>query len=163
MKKTLALLIALLSVFSSCQRKLPSAADLIFEVLGALDDVPAYAIYYSDAPKYSGSTLSPEDAELLYRDCDMCSYAESFAVALGKDDSVWEIHVFIALSAGDAGFIEDALTRRLEMLRDDDIYVYDAETYESRIESAKVVREGRLVCLTVCGDNALAAKKILGK
>jgi hypothetical protein len=164
MKKTAILLLALTLIFSlaSCSQKTPSATDLLFDALNTLECVPPYDIFYGEAPKHSGSYMTSENAYLLYKDCDMTSYAESFACALGKDDSVWEIHIFVALSVGDAGFIENALEKRLDILRNKEIYVYDNDAYESRISDAKVFRNGKTVCLTVCDDNAKVIKAIKG-
>ena len=144
------LLISLM--ISSCEKKVPSATDLLFDALEEEKDLPAYNIYYSDAPEYSESIMSSKKCLQLYRDADMTSYAESFACALGCDDVVWEIHIFVAKSLGDAGFIENALTKRLDTLQSKEIYIYDMDTYEKRVASGKVFRDGKVVCLVIC-DN----------
>lgn len=164
MKKTVTLLLSLLLIvsFSSCSKKAPSATDLLFDALDTLDTLPPYDIFYSEAPKYSESFMTGEDAYLLYKDEDMTSYTESFACVLGRDDSVWEIHIFVALSAGDAGFIENALEKRLHILQNKEIYVYDSDAYEARIEDAKVFRDGKVVCLVVCDENSRVLKEIKG-
>lgn len=164
MKKTASILLCLLLIFSftSCSKKELSATDLLFDALDTLDYTPPYDIFYSEAPKYSESHMTSESAYLLYKDEDMTSYAESFACVLGKDDSVWEIHIFVALSAGDAGFIENALEKRLNILQNKEIYVYDIEAYEARVADAKVFRDGKVVCLVVCDDNSRVLKEIKG-
>ncbi len=159
--KKIVLILAFIIILSSCTERRPQhATDLLFDALAALESVPAYDVYYSEAPKYSESFMSPETASLLYGDADMTSYAESFACVLGRDDSVWEIHIFVSLSAGDAGFIENALEKRLHILQNKEIYVYDSEAYEKRVASAKILRDGKVVCLAVCDDNASVLKEI---
>ncbi len=156
MKKTLksaiCLLLLLALTFTSCERKLPAATDLLFDALEEEKDLPAYNIYYSDAPEYSQSVMTEEKCTRLYRDEKMVSYAQSFACALGCDDVVWEIHIFVARSLGDAGFIENALTKRLDTIQSKEIYIYDMDTYEKRVASGKVFRDGKVVCLVIC-DN----------
>ncbi len=158
--KLLALCLLAASILTSCTKSTPSATDLLFEALDLLGALPAYEIYYSGAPQYSESVMDGEKAELLYRDAQITSYAQSFACALGEDDAVWEIHIFVALSAGDAGFIENALTKRLNILQNREIYIYDTEIYEKRIEDAKIYRDGKIVCLAVCDNNSQVLKSI---
>lgn len=158
--KSLLITILSLLLFVSCQNSTPSATEILFDALDSIDNLPPYEIFYSGAPSYSESVLSDRDAELLYKDPNISRYAESFACALGKDDSIWEIHIFIALSAGDAGFIENALTRRLEILQNQEIYIYDPEAYEKRVEDARVFRDGKIVVLTLCDDNSKVLKTI---
>ena len=158
--KIAALLLSAACLLTSCAKSSPSATDLLFEALDVLDTLPAYEIYYSGAPEYSQSVMGKEKAELLYRDPNMTSYAESFACALGEDDAVWEIHIFVARSVGDAGFIENALEKRLDVLQNGEIYVYDPEAYERRVENAKVLRDGKVVCMAVCDDNVRVLKEI---
>ena len=151
-KKAFCLLLLLALAFTSCERKVPFATDILFDALEKEKDLPAYNIYYSDAPKYSQSIMSEDKCRSLYRDEKMVSYAQSFACALGCDDVVWEIHIFVAKSLGDAGFIENALTKRLDTLQSKEIYIYDMDTYEKRVASGKVFRDGVVVCLVIC-DN----------
>lgn len=160
LKKALSLILIVLVFLSSCAYRSHSATDLLFEALEELEDCPPYTVYYSSAPSYSESSMTTETAELLYRDKGMLSYAESFACALGDDDSVWEIHIFVALSASDTGFIENALDKRLDMLQKREINIYDPDVYEKRIEDAKVIRNGKVVCLIVCDENAKLLKMI---
>ncbi len=158
--KIITFCILVTSLLCSCAKAEPSATDLLFDALETIKEPPAYEIYYSEAPEYSKSVMDENKAELLYRDPLMTSYAESFACALGEDDAIWEIHVFVALSVGDAGFIENALERRLDMLQNREIYIYDPEIYEKRIEDAKVFRRGKVVCMVVCDDNSLVLGEI---
>ena len=151
-KKAFCLLLLFALAFTSCERKVPSATDILFDALEEEKNLPAYNIYYSDAPKYSQSIINEEKCRRLYRDEKMVSYAQSFACALGCDDVVWEIHIFVAKSLGDAGFIENALTKRLDTLQSKEIYIYDMDTYEKRVASGKVFRDGKVVCLVIC-DN----------
>lgn len=156
MKKTLksaiCLLLLLALTFTSCERKVPDATDLLFDALEEEKDLPAYNIYYSDAPEHSQSVMTEEKCTRLYRDEKMVSYAQSFACALGCDDVVWEIHIFVGRSLGDAGFIENALVKRLDTIQSKEIYIYDMDTYEKRVASGKVFRDGKVVCLVIC-DN----------
>ncbi|MBQ5601886.1 MAG: hypothetical protein IIU77_03575, partial [Clostridia bacterium] len=131
-KKAFCLLLLFALAVTSCERKVPSATDILFDALEEEKDLPAYNIYYSDAPKYSQSIMNGEKCRRLYRDEKMVSYTQSFACALGCDDVVWEIHIFVAKSLGDAGFIENALTKRLDTLQSKEIYIYDMDTYEKR-------------------------------
>ncbi len=158
--KLLALCLLTASILTSCTKNTPNATDLLFEALDTLDTLPAYEIYYSGAPQYSESIMDSEKSELLYRNAQIASYAESFACVLGEDDAIWEIHVFVALSAGDAAFIENALAKRLDMLQSREIYIYDSEVYEARVADAKVFRDGKVVCLTVCDENSQVLKTI---
>ena len=142
------LLISIL--FSSCAKKAPYATDILFDALESEKDLPAYNIYYSGAPEYSESIMNEEKCLKLYRDADMTSYAESFACALGRDDLIWEMHIFFARSLGDAGFIENALVRRLNIIQNKEIYMYDIESYEKRVAGGKVFRDGKVVFLVIC-------------
>lgn len=152
LKSAICLLLLFALTFTSCERKAPVATDLLFDALEEEKDLPAYNIYYSDAPEYSESVMTEEKCTRLYRDEKMVSYAQSFACALGCDDAVWEIHIFVARSLGDAGFIENALVKRLDTIQSKEIYIYDMDTYEKRVASGKVFRDGKVVCLVIC-DN----------
>ena len=162
LKSAICLLLLLALTFTSCERKLPAATDLLFDALEEEKDLPAYNIYYSDAPEYSQSVMTEEKCTRLYRDEKMVSYAQSFACALGCDDVVWEIHIFVARSLGDAGFIENALTKRLDTIQSKEIYIYDMDTYEKRVASGKVFRDGVVVCLVIC-DNTEKILEVIKK
>ena len=152
LKSAICLLLLLALTFASCERKVPAATDILFDALEEEKNLPAYNIYYSDAPGYSQSVMTEEKCTRLYRDEKMVSYTQSFACALGCDDVVWEIHIFVARSLGDAGFIENALVKRLDTIQSKEIYIYDMDTYEKRVASGKVFRDGKVVCLVIC-DN----------
>ncbi len=161
-KIIICLLLLASTVFTSCAKESPSATDILFDALDTEKDLPAYNIYYSDAPEYSQSIMSEEKCIRLYRDADMTSYAESFACALGCDDVIWELHVFVARSLGDAGFIENALVKRLNTIQSKEIYIYDIDTYEKRVASGKVFRDGVVVCLVIC-DNTQEILDVIKK
>ncbi|MBR3715626.1 MAG: hypothetical protein IKM18_06955 [Clostridia bacterium] len=162
LRSALCLLLLIALTFTSCEKKVPSATDLLFDALEEEKDLQSYNIYYSDAPKYSESIMNEEKCLKLYRDADMTSYADSFACALGCDDVVWEIHIFVARSLGDAGFIENALTKRLDTIQSKEIYIYDMDTYEKRVASGKVFRDGKVVCLVIC-DNTEGILDVIKK
>ena len=162
LKSAICLLLLLALTFTSCERTLPAATDLLFDALEEEKHLPAYNIYYSDAPEYSQSVMTEEKCTRLYRDEKMVSYAQSFACALGCDDVVWEIHIFVARSLGDAGFIENALTKRLDTIQSKEIYIYDMDTYEKRVASGKVFRDGKVVCLVIC-DNTEGILDVIKK
>ena len=106
--------------------------------------------------------MTEEKCTRLYRDEKMVSYAQSFACALGCDDVVWEIHIFVARSLGDAGFIENALVKRLDTIQSKEIYIYDMDTYEKRVASGKVFRDEKVVCLVIC-DNTEGILDVIKK
>ncbi|MBE6608533.1 MAG: hypothetical protein E7633_08250 [Ruminococcaceae bacterium] len=162
LKSATCLLLLIVLSLTSCQKKVSDATDVLFDALDTEKDLPAYNIYYSDAPEYSQSVLSNDKCLRLYRDENMVSYAQSFACALGCDDLVWEIHVFVAKSLGDAGFIENALSKRLDIIQSREIYIYDMDTYEKRVASGKVFRDGKVVCLVIC-DNTEGILDVIKK
>jgi hypothetical protein len=123
------------------------------------ESVPAHFLYSSDIIE---NRLDEKSSHLLFRDSDLPSYCESYAIALGEDDLLWEIHVFVGRSLGEAGLIENAMYKRLDLLQKREVYIYDTETYEEHVSSGKVIRNGRIVCLTLCDNNARIAKAIKG-
>ena len=161
-KTTICILLLIVLTLTSCQKKAPLATDILFDALDIEKDLPAYNIYYSDAPEHSKSIMTNDKCLRLYRDENMVSYTQSFACALGCDDLVWELHIFVARSLGDAGFIENALSKRLDIIQSREIYIYDMDTYEKRIASGKVYRDGIVVCLVIC-DNTEGILEVIKK
>ncbi len=159
--RALCAVFSLIMIFSlsSCVKDPPYAAELLFEALNRAELPSAYKIYHSEAFDGRDNFLSERDSLRIYGDSDMPLYSESFAVAMTLDDSAWEVHIFIAHSLGDAGFIENALEKRLSKLQSREIYIYDIENYEKCIAGGKVFRDGRVVCLCVCPDS----KNVLAK
>ncbi|MBQ8742556.1 MAG: hypothetical protein IJZ03_04240 [Clostridia bacterium] len=149
-------LCTLLTLFS-CAKKEKNASFILSDVMKSCESVPAYFLYSSDI---SENRLDEKSSYLLFRDRDLPSYCESYAVALSEDDLLWELHIFVGRSLGDAGLIENAMYKRLDLLQRREVYIYDTETYEEHISSGKVIRNGKIVCLTLCDDNIKIAKAI---
>lgn len=154
---SLILLACTLLTLPSCSFKRTDAPGILSELITQCESVPAHFLYSSDT---SEKSLDEENSYLLFRDKNLPSYCESYAIALGENDALWEIHVFVARSLGDAGFIENALYKRLHLLQNRDIYIYDTQAYEEHVSSGKVVRNGKIVCLALCDNNLKIAKEI---
>lgn len=145
------LLIGSLSL-SSCNKQSPSATDLMALLLAELDH-PDMTLYFESAPKEGEGWLSEEKLTALYGGHSTSILAEKYAIALCKDDRIYEIHLYYALNATAASQIEELLRGRLEELQQKENYLYDADSLAS---SGNVWRKGNWVCLLVTENNAKA-------
>lgn len=143
-------------MLSACGQKEASATDLMALLLAELDH-PEMQLYFDSAPAESEGWLADEKLAALYGDHSPSSLADRYAIALCKDDRMYEIHIYYALNATAASQLEELLRGRLETLQQKENYLYDPD---SVAESGIVWRKGRWVCLLVTEDNA-AAKKCL--
>lgn len=114
---------------------------------------PEMQIYFDGAAKEGEGWLSDDKLAALYGGHSTASLAEGYAIALCKDDRIYELHLYYALSSPDAAQIEELLRARLDELQRKENYLYDPD---SVAESGIVWTRGRWVCLLVTEDNQLA-------
>ncbi len=148
----------LMGLLTACGRQVPSATDLMALLLGDASH-PDVQIYFDGAAENAEGWISEEKMEALYGGQSPANLSDRYAIALCKDDRVYEIHLYYALDEISASQIEELLRERLECLQQKDNYIYDPD---SMAASAVVWKKGRWVCLLVT-DNNQRAKQLLKK
>lgn len=139
-------------ILAGCSKQVPSATDLMADLLAELDH-PDMEIYFDSAPEEGGGWLSAEKLSALYGGHSLSELADRYAIALNRDDRIYELHLYYALSATAASQIEELLRGRLEELQQKENYLYDPD---SLAPSGIVWKKGNWVCLLVTEDNAKA-------
>ena len=156
MKRMLALCMTLLIVTTGCQRSEPTATDLMAKLL-SLPDTPSMTVYFEGAMPEDDGYLPIEEIGKLYVGQSPVELSDAFAIALCRDDRVFEIHIFHSLDSEKAEQIENILRRRQTLLQKQENYLYDPDNPGA---GAAIWRQGKWVCLLVTTDND-TAKKIL--
>lgn len=161
-KKTGALLLGALCIYmfllNACTKSVPSATDLMALLMSELDH-PEMQIYFDSAAEEGEGWISDDKLEALYDGHSPVSLADAYAIALCKDDRIYEIHLYHALSLSDAVQIEELMRNRLEELQSRENTVYDPE---SVAPGGIVWARGRWVSLLVTENNQ-HAKEIMKK
>ena len=160
-KRLLAFLLILTLFQTSCSAAGATATDIMFETVSALDDYPDSDILFSGADKYSENYADEGKLKRLYAGISPEGLYASYAISLSRDDRIYEIHIFKAVSEAKGIQLEKLMNRRKDMLQSGDIYLYNEENYENVICAAKTIRRGVYVILLLTGDNAEAEKTIL--
>lgn len=155
----IACLVGMALLFSSCTKHPPSATDLMADLLAELDH-PEMQLYFEGAMAEGEGSISEEALELLYGGHSPSEHAELYALALCKDDRIYEIHLYYALNATAASQIEELLRGRLEELQSKENYFYDPDSLAA---SGTVRRKGNWVCMFVTEDNAKAQEIVEGR
>lgn len=156
--RMIAVLLVCALTLGACAKTLPSATDLMADLLALLDH-PEMQIYFDTAPPEGEGWLSEEKLATLYGGHSPSSFSDRYAVALAKDDRIYELHLYYALNATAASQLEELLRGRLEALQQKENYLYDLDSLAA---SGIVWKKGNWVCLLVTEDNA-AAKDCLKK
>lgn len=154
--RRLSALYACLLLLAACSKQIPSATDLMADLLAALEH-PDMAIYFDSAPEEGEGWLSEEELSALYGGHSTAALADRYAIALCRDDRIYELHLYYARSATAASQIEELLRGRLEELQKRENYLYDPDSLAA---SGIVWKNGNRVCLLVTEDNA-KAKEII--
>ncbi len=149
MTRVLCLILIVGAMISGCTRQEPTATDLLAKLL-AKDDVRTVVIYFNGAQPEGEGYLSLESEKRLYNGHDLALLSDEYAIALGQDDRLYEIHLYHALDHGKAEAIENRLRDRQLLLSKQELYYYDSE---NRGAEAIVWRKGKWVCLLVTDDN----------
>lgn len=150
--RIIACLIGLTVTLLSCRGESASATDLMALLLSELEH-PEMQLYFDGAAEEGEGWLSDEKLLSLYSGHSPSDYADQYAIALCKDDRIYEIHLYDALNATAASQIEELLRDRLEELQQKENYLYDPD---SAAPFGIVWKRGRWVCLLVTEDNQLA-------
>lgn len=139
-------------ILSACAKQPPSATDLMALLLSELEH-PEMEIYFDGAAEEASGWLAKDRSEALYGGHLPTESAARYAIALCKDDRIYEIHLYYALNATAATQIEELLRGRLETLQQKENYLYDPDSLAA---SGIVWKRGKWVCLLVTEDNRLA-------
>lgn len=156
--RAVACLTGVVILLNACSKPDASATDLMALLLSELAH-PEMQLYFDGAAEEAEGWLSEDDAEELYSGHSPTSLSDQYAIALCKDDRIYEIHLYDALSTKAASQIEEFLRERLETLQRKENYLYDPESFAP---SGVVWQKGRWVCLLVTEDNQ-SAKALLKK
>ena len=156
MLKRVLLPILLIALLSGCRNRAPTATDLLAQLL-ADGDTPVMEIYFDGAMTEEKGYLSEENERLLYGGRLPSALADEYAVALCKDDRIYEIHLYHALDSEKAEILEGCLQRRQMLLAEKENCFYEPDGFAA---SAVIWRRGKWVCLLVTGDNEAAGKTL---
>ena len=153
MKVLYTLLLCLSLLLTSCGRNDYTPTDILYRIIEQSDDIPSYNIYFDSADPESNEHLDTDRQMLLYNGMSPCQLSASFAVILSKNDLVYEIHVYKSDSDINVPRIKKILARRIELLQDNDVYLYEDENYEQIVSAARIISKGRYVFLLVTDRN----------
>ena len=154
--KRIALLLSLLMLCNGCNKAAPTATDLMAKLL-AFSDVPVMQVYFDGAAFEDVGYLSRDECAALYSGQNPIALSDEFAIALCKDDRIYEIHLYHALDAEKADAIEACLRRRQALLLKKEYYFYDADHPAA---SSVIWVKGKWVCLLVTDDNERAIDRL---
>ncbi|MBQ8288489.1 MAG: hypothetical protein IJX76_06940 [Clostridia bacterium] len=147
------LIIGMLALLlSGCGGREPTATDLLAKLL-TMSEVPAVEVYFGGAMPEEAGYLSKEESALLYNGHLPSELSDEYAIALCKDDRIYEIHLYHALDTDKAEAIESHLRQRQTLLAGQDNYFYDSD---SPAAGSVIWRQGKWVCLLVTDDNERA-------
>lgn len=156
MKRILILCLVLLMMIAGCTRNEPTATDLLAKLL-SLPDTPSMTVYFEGAMPENDGYLAVEEEQQLYDGQSPGALSDEYAIALCRDDRVYEIHIFHSLDVEKGEQIENILRRRQTILQKQENYLYDPQNPGA---GAVIWRKGKWVCLLVTTDND-SAKEIL--
>ena len=148
MKRLVVLVGVLVCLLSACRMHYTST-DLLAQIL-ALPTARDAKIYFKGADSDDEGYLPLEDRLLLYRGKDPTELSEDYALALGKDDSLFEVHIYRGLDAQQADEVEVILRDRLNRLqkKENEFYLSDGSMI-----GGTIWRKGNWIVLIVCDDN----------
>lgn len=152
MKRLISLLLLWTLILVSCSRNEPTATDLLAKLLASVE-APPMEIYFNGAVPEAVGYLSQTDSDALYEGHTPAKLSDEYALALCRDDRIYEVHLYHALDADRAEQIETILRRRQGALLKQENYLYDPD---SPAAGSTVYRNGRWVCLLVTDDNQTA-------
>ena len=147
--KRLILLVCLLTfTLTSCETEY-TATDLLAKIM-TLPIRRDAVIYFNGADADGAGYLSRENTERLYGGQSPASLSADYALALGKNDDLFEIHLYYALDAQLADEVEVILRERVYLLqkKDNELYLSDASNV-----GVMVWRRGNWVILLATEDN----------
>lgn len=154
--RSLIAIVITLILLTGCNRRDPTATDVMAKLLSQLD-IPPMTVYFEGAMPENDGYLPLIEEEKLYGGRTPSALSDEYAIALCIDDQVYEIHVFHSLDGEKAEQIENILRRRQTALQKQENYLYDPDNPGAQ---ATVWRKGKWVCLLVTNDNE-TAKDIL--
>lgn len=156
MKKILLLLIVSLTLFISCADGKKSALEIV-ERVTTQGVIPYMKTYECFAASYTDKYLEKDLSKTLYG-CDIYDYCSDFAVAISKNDTVSEVHVLVAKSEDAADHLKNCLEQRADVLRDKEVYLYDAQGAENI--NAMIFQKGLYVCLAAGQSSEIVYEKL---
>ena len=156
MKKILLFLFLSLTLFVSCAHSKVSALEIV-ERVTAQGVIPHMKTYEFFAASYTDKYLEKDLSKTLYG-CDIYDYCSDFAVAISKKDTVSEVHVLVAKSEDAADHLKNCLEQRADVLRDKEIYLYDAQGAENI--NAMIFQKGLYVCLAAGQSSEIVYEKL---
>ena len=146
MKRIVSILLLAIGLLTACRRGY-TATDLLAKIM-ALPVARDAAIYFHGADPEGDGYLTREQGDLLYSGQDPILLSEDYVLALGKDDAVFEVHLYLALDGEKADAIELILQKRQSLL-----YRKENELYSPVPGDAEVWRYGKWVALIATEDN----------
>ena len=155
MKRIFLILGVLLCLLSACGKEY-TATDLLAKIT-VLPIHRDAVIYFRGADIEGSGYLSKETAELLYSGQNLLPLCDDFALLLGKDDRLFEVHLYHAADGEKADAIDLILQQRQSLLlcKDNGLYASDPPNVE-------VWRKGMWIVLMATDDNP-SVKELLKK
>jgi hypothetical protein len=146
-KYLLLILLLLLSLLLGCTKEQISPLELLDLALAADEDHPVCEIYFEKGE--DENRLDETDLLTLYNGEDPTKLATSYAICLGKDDRVYEIHLFQLADDQNRESLKKILYKRIDLIQNKEIYLYDPENYETVSSFARVFEKGRILALLI--------------
>ena len=121
---------------------------------------PCRGLYQMGVPQDSSRHMSTRLATLVYQGdqngVHELSILADYAVFLSCDHSLYEVHAMRVYSIADREQIVKLLDRRLTLIRQREIYLFQPDSYENRVADAMVYTRGNWIFLLATGNNEAA-------
>ena len=125
---------------------------------------PCRGLYQMGASQDSSRHMSNRLATLVYQGdqngVHELSILADYAVFLSCDHSLYEVHAMRVYSVADREQIVKLLNRRLTLIRQREIYLFQPDSYESRVADAMIYTRGDWIFLLATGNNDVAVDVI---
>ncbi len=141
-------------LLTGCSGKRMNATDILARVLSQ-SNTPVMSIYFDGAVPDEEGYLAEEESKLLYGGQSPGDLSVRYAIALGKDDRIYEIHLYWALDHAKADQISRLLENRRTLLCKQENYLYDPDSIAA---GAMIWRKGKWVALLVTDENSQIAE-----
>lgn len=156
MRKFLLLFVLSSIIFTSCVDKKITANEIVDQVTEQ-NVIPHAKRYDFWAADHTDRYLDEDLSEVLYG-CNIYDYCSDFAVSVSKKDIVSELHILVAQSEEAADHLKNLLEKRVDVLRDKEIYLYDMENAENI--NAMIYINGLYVCLAAGQSSEIMYEKL---
>lgn len=156
-----AVLVLFLAGMASCSENKVTALELFNEINKhvSFDSGEMYT-YLPDTQNKARNTLLSKiysDGTTLPPEISLC---DDYLIIMHNGNTVYELHIFCAVSAYDTPKLEDMLISRRDRMQSGEVYDYVDEESSERIASAMVITVKEFVILAVTDENSIISETV---